>query len=140
MSSDASYEREVRAARNQVMFRAVNERMQQLRDKFTQVLDDNVAVCECSDHACVGIVHIGFDTYLAVRASPRTFVVLPGHVDPSVERAVEITDRYVVVENVGIAGEIAEATDLRPSPTGASPPREETPPSWTPNAEPGFSR
>jgi hypothetical protein len=43
------------------------------------------------------------DEYLAIRAEPRHFAVLPGHVYPEVEVAVGGNDGYVVVQKTGAA-------------------------------------
>jgi hypothetical protein len=42
-----------------------------------------------------------------VRATPRRFVVKPGHVHPDVERVVSRSVTYWVVEKVGEAGDVA---------------------------------
>jgi hypothetical protein len=44
---------------------------------------------------------------MAVRSSPRRFVVLRGHIVPGVEEVVSENDGYVVVEKLGAAGELA---------------------------------
>jgi hypothetical protein len=47
-----------------------------------------------------------------VRSASTRFFVIPGHEDNEVERVVERTDRYLVVEKIGDAAE--EADDLDP--------------------------
>ena len=51
--------------------------------------------------------------YEAVRSEPSHFAVAPGHEEPTVERVVGRTDRYLVVEKVGEAGDLAEEADPR---------------------------
>jgi hypothetical protein len=51
--------------------------------------------------------------YERIRGEPRRFLVRPRHEDPTVERVVEERPEFVVVEKLGPAGELAEATDPR---------------------------
>jgi hypothetical protein len=106
-SSDQE-EREVRAARNQAMFRVVNERLKELNDAFVSVTETMTIACECADTSCVEMIDVRADEYTAVRAQPCHFAVLPGHVHPDVERIVQEFERYVVVEKSGRAGELTE--------------------------------
>jgi hypothetical protein len=91
-------ERELRAARNQSLFRAVNEKMRELNDAFSDVSETYAIACECADVSCVETLHIGMQEYLDVRENPIHFVVLRGHVYPDVETVVGQLDGYVVVE------------------------------------------
>jgi hypothetical protein len=101
-------EREVRAARNQAMFRAVNEKLATLNEAFAQLVGTFAVACECADTSCVEMIEIAPEEYRAVRAEPRRFVVRAGHVYPDVEVVVHETPAYVVVEKVAAAAEIAE--------------------------------
>jgi hypothetical protein len=101
---------EERAARNEALFREVNERVASLA---TGAGDDEIGlVCECSDDGCVERLHLTRGDYEAIRANPRTFVVAPGH-EGSFERVLERRARYAVVEKHGEAGRIAERHDPR---------------------------
>ena len=100
-------EREARAARNQAMFRAVNEKMVELNDVLSNMSGEYAISCECADTTCIRTVSIAPEAYLAVRANPRQFVVLPGHVLPELEQIVAQNGCYVVVEKHGTAGELA---------------------------------
>src|SRR5512133_745039 len=111
MESDSQHEREVRAARNQSLFRAVNQRLEELNDAFESVSDTFTIACECADATCVEMVEIKPDEYEAIRAEPRQFVVRPDHVDRDVEVVVREAEDYVVVEKTGLAGEVAEAEE-----------------------------
>ena len=53
--------------------------------------------------------------YEAVRSNAQRFIVAPAdaHVDLTVEKVVEQTDGYWVVEKLGVAGEVAEDLDPR---------------------------
>jgi hypothetical protein len=96
-------------AKNESLFREVNERIRAISgDLFAQ--EDFIGfVCECSQLDCAGTVDIRIDEYLAAREAPARFLVLPGHVDPDYERIVVQTSRYAIVEKLGPAGEIAAA-------------------------------
>src|SRR3712207_4055704 len=108
------HEREVRAARNQSMFRAVNEKIRALNETFAMVTREYAIACECADTSCTATLEIGPDAYSAIRANPRQFAVLHGHVVPEVEDVVGETDAYVVVEKVRDGATVAEA--LAPTP------------------------
>ena len=108
MEHDSQHEREVRAARNQALFRAVNEKLRDLNEQFAVMTEEFVIACECADTTCVQTVTISADDYMSVRANPRTFVVLPGHVYPEVEDVIREAEPYVVVEKFATAGEVAE--------------------------------
>ena len=103
--------REVRAARNQAMFRAVNEETRDVNEGFASITDTYAIVCECADLACLESIEIRRLDYFAIRANPRQFVVAHGHVFPDVERVVSESDGYAVVEKVGEAGVVAEAME-----------------------------
>jgi 5-bromo-4-chloroindolyl phosphate hydrolysis protein len=104
----AHQEREVRAARNQALFRAVNEKLRSLNEALNSMTEEFVISCECADATCVQTLAIAGDDYMTVRANPRTFVVLPGHVYPDVENFVRETESYVVVEKISTAAEVVE--------------------------------
>src|SRR3954469_24678000 len=92
-------EREVRAARNQSLFRSVNEQLKATNAAFVEVGGTEYAIaCECADLECVQTLQISPGAYERVRSNPRRFVVLAGHVYPEVEHVVEEIDGYVVVE------------------------------------------
>jgi hypothetical protein len=100
---------EQRAARNESLFREVNENIARLESRYgTSVADSAVFICECSNDHCTEHVPIDMETYHRVREHPRRFVVLPGHVDGTVEAIVETTPDYLVVQKTGAAGEFAE--------------------------------
>jgi hypothetical protein len=101
--------REVRAARNQSLFRAVNEQLKTVDPPFEEVASTHVVTCECADLDCIETLEIGREHYAEVRDNPRRFVVLDGHVYLDVERLVDAHDGYVVVEKIGAAAGVAEA-------------------------------
>ena len=100
----------MRAARNQALFREVNERVEDLAN--TWVLEELQLVCECADIGCVELIPMPLDEYERTRANVRTFVVKPDHIVPDIERPVFATKDYVIVKKVDVAGEVAEAAGL----------------------------
>ena len=99
---------EQRAARNEALFREVNENIARLEERHGTTATEPVYVCECADAACVEQLSIDPDTYARVRADGRLFFVRPGHEDAQIERIVEGHGDYLIVEKRGAAGEIAE--------------------------------
>jgi hypothetical protein len=102
---------EERAARNEVVFRRVNEEVAGLGQGGVSVF---TFVCECSDASCVERIELPLEEYEAVRADSRRFLLKPGHDHGEVERVVDRRDGYIVVEKLGDAGELAERNDPRP--------------------------
>jgi hypothetical protein len=107
--------REQRAAKNQSLFREVNERIEPLNQAFTSINRTNDFVCECADESCAEMIALSVAEYESVRAAPNRFLVAPGeeHVWDDVERIVEKRDRYWVVEKLGHAAGIAAKLDPR---------------------------
>jgi|tagenome__1003787_1003787.scaffolds.fasta_scaffold20987365_2 hypothetical protein len=104
------FDREVRAARNQSLFRAANESIKLLNEAFSEILHTFEIACECANEDCVQMIVIAPVDYTTVRRNPRRFVILPEHVDPEVERVVSRADAYVVVEKFAAAAIVAEQT------------------------------
>jgi len=105
---------EARLARNEVMFRAINDRIRELAGRFDHVAGEDLAfVCECADETCVERVSLSTVQYDDLRAIPARFVVVPGHeATPLVERVLYRGPSFVIVRKVGLAGDIArELTD-----------------------------
>jgi hypothetical protein len=105
-----------RRARNEAIFREVNERIEELSRRSGIDEDDSLLpgfICECSSESCTELLQVTYQQYEAVRESPRRFLVLPGHEDPDVERVVEQHSDALVVEKLVNASEIAVEHDPR---------------------------
>jgi hypothetical protein len=103
--------RAIRAAKNEDLFREVNERIEEIS---TQTADESFeALCECTDATCHEVVPLARTEYEAVRATGTRFVVVPGHDTPPIERIVKRSDRYWVIEKTGKAAKEAEKLDPR---------------------------
>jgi len=108
------YDRHKRAARNQSLFREVNEGVE------TVSRDSNLTFhefsCECANTECIEGASLTIEEYEHVRRIPTHFLVKPGHVYPEVERVVDTdggSGRYEVVEKFGEAGKLALELDPR---------------------------
>jgi hypothetical protein len=101
----------VRAARNESVFREVNEQLEAAASASPS--DDGGFVCECADVSCTTLLKVPLDDYQRVRECSERFIVAPGaeHVDPMIETVVERTPGFWVVEKQGIAGEAAGRLD-----------------------------
>ena len=89
-------------ARNQSLFREVNERIGQLANG-SDVGGHDSYICECDNQSCTELMKLSRVEYEAVREHANRFAVLPKHENPATERVVEHHARYSVVE--AIAGE-----------------------------------
>ena len=105
--------REKRLAQNEAFFRSVNERIRDLADGHGSDQHQYEFLCECSDPACVERVRLSLEEYEAVRADATRFVLAEGHEDGTIEKVIEAAPNHVVVEKVGVAGDVAQALDPR---------------------------
>jgi hypothetical protein len=111
-SVDASDEQR---ARNELLFREVNERVEEINERLDGESEDSlmVFVCECGNTACNDQIELGRREYEGVRANPKHFAVLPGHEDLNIARVVEEHDGFLVAEKIGEAAELAIEHDPR---------------------------
>lgn len=106
--------REERMGLNEAVFREVNERIEDLADRFELKNEPLDLVCECGDADCVRRISMTRAEYEELRSDPRQFAVHPGHDYPDVEEIVERRKGYdIVSKNQGIPEQIAEQTDPR---------------------------
>ena len=103
-----------RLARNQALFREVNERLNEVRRPMVSFVE---FVCECSDPSCTKSLSVAADEYEAVRSKPKRFMIARGHEVREVERVVFDNDRFLVVEKT-VETEFMAETDPRSSPVG----------------------
>jgi hypothetical protein len=108
--------RRERLARNEALFREVNERVSELAEGFIATEGRSLLefVCECGQADCTQPLELTREEYESVRADPRRFLVAAGHVIPDIESVVEQREGYTVVKKRdGSPAEIAIATDPR---------------------------
>ena len=97
--------REERVARNEELFQVVNRQIEKLEETLGHP-KSFAMVCECSKKHCLEGFEVEPPTYQRVRSNPLLFFIVPGHEDPQVEKVVERTPQYLVVEKVGRAAEV----------------------------------
>jgi hypothetical protein len=91
-----------RAARNEEIFRGVNERIEQAAEQHA-VQTPLPFHCECGRASCVEKIEIRPPKYERVMRERYRFVLIPGHEDTAIERVVERHPNFVVAEKVGEA-------------------------------------
>ena len=107
--SDGLDARRQRAAKNQSLFREVNERIEQLAGAASSA----EFICECLQADCDHPVSLTRDEYEQVRSSSNRFFVLHGHEFAEIEEVVATNDRYLVVKKLGVGADVAEMLDPR---------------------------
>ncbi len=104
---------EERLARNEAVFREVNEAIMSgswpgedaARGAFR---------CECAHLGCNELLDLSVQEYKRVRTSADLFVLAPGHERAEIEAVVEDHGHYLIVEKRGQGRRVAKATDPRP--------------------------
>ena len=112
--------RDAQRARNETLFRNLNERLKELDDRLdtasvgAPAVDREEFFCECGQLECMARFEMNRAQYEAVRAYSERFAVLPGHEDDEIESVVEKHDRFYVVEkSPGEPAAIARENDPR---------------------------
>jgi hypothetical protein len=105
--------REERIAKNESLFREVNERIEEAARRAALLDVEAGFVCECAALSCTERLPITLVDYEQARSDPTWFVVLPGHEQPHVERIVQSLGDCLIVEKLGEAGKEAETRDPR---------------------------
>lgn len=104
--------REERVAKNEVLFREVNERIQEAAQR-ADFPGPTLFICECGREECAEPIELSLEDYELVRAEATRFAIATSHAIEDVERVVECRDRYMVVEKIERAAEIARENDPR---------------------------
>jgi hypothetical protein len=98
-----------RVARNEALFREVNERIKDVAQDAEML----ILLCECGDLECRDVLEMTPSEYEGIRAEGELFLLIPGHEDLTLERVIEPRDRFLVVEKLGEAGDTARDLDPR---------------------------
>jgi hypothetical protein len=93
-----------RAARNEEIFRGINERIEDGAEQHG-VNAPLPFHCECGRVSCLETIELPPAVYERVVRERYWFVLTPGHEDAAIERVIERQPAYVVVEKVGEARE-----------------------------------
>ena len=105
--------REERLARNETLFRSVNENIEEAASPSDWPGEHFEFFCECSNVDCSLLLPMTVSAYEQVRSDPKQFVVAPGHELPEIERVVFRTNGYQVVVKQGEAAEFVSEHDPR---------------------------
>jgi hypothetical protein len=104
-------DRNERLARNETLFRSVNERVEEVVQPGPNEEID--FLCECGDDNCVEKLTLTRREYERVRQDGAQFAVAPGHEIPEIESVVMQGERFLVVRKHREESEIAYETDPR---------------------------
>jgi hypothetical protein len=102
-----------RLARNEAFFRQVNERIREIAGNDLD--SQHEFLCECADPTCTERIELSLREYERVRGRSARFVLARGHTAPEIEYVVERDEEHVVIEKVGLAGNVAADLDPRDS-------------------------
>jgi hypothetical protein len=97
----AIQEREVRAAQNQMLFRAVNGRIRELGEKILDSVSELDFACECDNTDCMKTIPMPVAEFAAIEQRENQFIVLPSHEAPEVEDTVAERDGFIIVSKRG---------------------------------------
>jgi hypothetical protein len=87
------------AARNEALWREVNNRIEEVDEGLRVLPDDLLELhCECGDPECNVRISMTPAEYREVRSQRDTFAVALGHEEEIIEHVVKRTDRYLVVD------------------------------------------
>jgi hypothetical protein len=101
-----------RQARNQALFRQVNEHIAEV-SAGSESPDAGLQqfVCECSQLGCADMIDVPLEMYGRVRDDPTLFLILRGHEDLGHEQVVKDLGEVLVVRTApGVATEVAIET------------------------------
>jgi hypothetical protein len=120
MTNDESAQRqslfnEVKAAKDQSLFREVNERLKEVGERNKSLSYAEDAICECANDECSERISLSVDEYERLRGHSTWFAVGASdeHVFPDSERVIEKHDRYWIVEKMDDAAAVADRLDPR---------------------------
>jgi hypothetical protein len=94
--------RHARIAQNEALCRSVNEKIEEVTGASG---GEYVSfICECGrDEHCTAEVPLMIPEYERVRSQDDRFLLKPGHETPDIERIVERTERYLIVDKIPAA-------------------------------------
>ena len=98
-------ERELRAAKKQMLFRSVNDRIRELGEPSLAPVE---FACECADETCLEKIPLTTQQFLAIESDRNRFIVLRGHELPDVEDVVAVRDGFLIVSMRGAAAVFIE--------------------------------
>jgi hypothetical protein len=97
--------RQERAARNQLLFRTINEQIKDLGERILTAVEEVDFACECADTSCTKTIRLSPEKFAAINETENRFIVLPGHELSEVEDTLEFCDGFVIVSKRGAGAE-----------------------------------
>jgi hypothetical protein len=108
--------RQNRIARNEALYREVNERIRAVQ---AQIGDEERTdfLCECGREDCTQPIRLSLAEYEEIRSDPTHFAVARGHEVVDLEHVIRETDRFSVIEKFpGAPAQVALDRDPRADP------------------------
>ncbi len=93
-------DRGTRIGTNEAVFRQVNERLREVAEGFSVVVEDAEFVCECGRSECAMQIRMTVAEYEEIRSDPKRFLLVDGHEEPEYEKVVTRHGGFVVVEKL----------------------------------------
>jgi hypothetical protein len=106
-------ERERRLAENELLFRSLNEKVEQIARSHGTDQHVYEFMCECSNLGCDLRLRLTLAEYERARSDPAAFAVAPGHELPEIEDVILRAPGYQLVRKLGEAAELARERDPR---------------------------
>jgi hypothetical protein len=105
--------RERRLAKNEILFREINEQIKHGADRHGVDAHEYEFLCECSNIHCTLRLRMTVAAYERLRSDPTQFAVAPGHELPDIERVVEECGGYSIIQKCGEAANMGRREDPR---------------------------
>lgn len=110
-ADDRERRRKHHIARNEALFREVNERVDEVSgSRSTETTD---FLCECGNADCTEAIALRDEEYEHVRSDSLLFAVKPGHEIPDVEDLLVTNERFSIVRKHASEAVVARQTDPR---------------------------
>jgi hypothetical protein len=95
---------ERRAARNEALWREVNDRIDEVDERMRVIAHDSLLSfhCECGREDCHTMIAMTGAEYRDVRRQPDTFAVAAGHEQEMIEHVVRRSPGYLVVDKLAV--------------------------------------
>lgn len=77
-----------------MLLREVNERIAEIVPQSAP----GEFLCECGRNDCTETLEVPSRVFKIVLSSPNLFLILPGHESPEIERVVQTSDTFTLVE------------------------------------------
>lgn len=87
-----------RLIENEVIFRSVNQNIQEFMDEKTNSTGLMPFYCECSEPNCVERIEMTTEEYAKIHENKKWFITKPKHQFFMIEKVIKKTQNYQIVE------------------------------------------